>query len=107
MKRREIITLLGGAGIWPLAAGAQQKELPLIGILMLLASPQHDVQGVLKDFYKALGVLGWTAGKTFRVEVRWAGSEAASLERHAAELVALKPDVILATGTVSIVALKK
>jgi putative ABC transport system substrate-binding protein len=107
MKRRAVIALVGGAGMWPLAAGAQKKGLPLIGILMLLKGPQDDVQGLLKDFYKALDVLGWTTGKTVRVEVRWAGSEAASIERHAAELVALKPDVVLASGTPSIVALKK
>jgi putative ABC transport system substrate-binding protein len=107
MKRREIIGLIGGAGMWPLAAGAQQKDLPLIGILML-GTPQDEWwQARLKDFYNALDVLGWTAGRTLRIEVRWAAAQAANLERYAAELVALKPDVIVATGTPSVVALKK
>lgn len=107
MKRREITALLGGAAMWPRAAGAQRKGLPVIGVLML-GAPQDDVpQGRLKAFYKALDVLGWTTGKTFRIEVRWAAGEAATVERYAAELVALKPDVILANGTPSVIALKK
>lgn len=108
MRRREFLTLGGGASIWPLAAGAQQKGVPLIGVLMIGTSrPEDDVQGLLGDFVKALEDLGWTEGKTVRLEVRWAGSEPASVQRHAAELAALKPDVILANGHPSVVALSK
>jgi putative ABC transport system substrate-binding protein len=107
MKRREIIALVGGASMWPLAAGAQQKDLPLIGILMLIEAPKDGGEGGLEDFYKALDVLGWTRGKTVRIEVRWAGGDATKIGRYAAELVALKPDVILANGQPSIVALSK
>ena len=72
-----------------------------------LGGSQDDVQELGKDFYKALDVLRWTEGKTVRIEVRWAGSKLANIERHAAELVALKPDVILAAGTPAVDALKK
>ena len=107
MKRREILAI-GGASIWPLGVEAQQKGLPLIGILLIgFNGPQDDVLGVVKDFYKALDVLGWTDGKAVRIEVRWAGSDATKIERYAAELVALKPDVIVANGQPSVVALKK
>jgi putative ABC transport system substrate-binding protein len=106
MKRREIVGLLGGAGIWPLAAGAQQKKLPVIGVL-LIGSPGPQAEVLASDFYRDLAVLGWTPGKTVRLEVRWAEGDAAKLERYAAELVALKPDVILANGQPSAVALKK
>jgi putative ABC transport system substrate-binding protein len=107
MKRREIITLLSGAGMWPLAAGAQQKDLPLIGVLMLATPQDVGAQEAFEAFYKALNVLGWTTGKTCRIEVRWAAGKVSNLERFAAELVALRPDVILANGTPSIVALNK
>lgn len=107
MKRREIISLLGGVGMWPLIAGAQQKGLPLIGILMLATPQDNGARDTLMSFYDRLDVLGWKAGKTIRTEVRWGAGQMANLERYAAELVALKPDVIVANGTPAIVAFKK
>jgi putative ABC transport system substrate-binding protein len=106
MKRRELFAVVGGASVWPISGGAQQKLLPLLGILML-GAPQDSLQGRLKAFYKALDVLGWTMDRDFRVEVRWATGDATSIERHAAEFVGLKPDVILANGTPVVIALKK
>jgi putative ABC transport system substrate-binding protein len=108
MKRRKIIALAGGAGMWPLVAGAQQKDLPLIGMLIL--GSKEDAQGsrpTAEAFDKALEGFGWIPGKTVRIESRWTAGDAAELERYAAELVALKPGVILANGTPSVVALKK
>ncbi|MBX3501162.1 MAG: ABC transporter substrate-binding protein [Alphaproteobacteria bacterium] len=107
MKRREIISLLGGAGMWPLSAGAQQKDLPLIGILMLATPQDNGAQEALVAFFKGLDVLGWKTGRTIRIEVRWGAGQVANLERYAAELVALRPDVILANGTPAVVAFKK
>jgi putative ABC transport system substrate-binding protein len=105
VKRREIMALLGGAGMSPLTAGAQQKRLPLIAVLFLPAP--GDYPFLEDNFYKPLDTLGWTRGKSVRIEVRWAGGDAAKLERYAAELVALEPDVILANGNPAVLALKK
>jgi putative ABC transport system substrate-binding protein len=101
MKRREFITLLGGAATWPLAARAQQPErMRRIGVLMNTV-PDTDSQASLAAFLQVLQQLGWTDGRNVRIEIRWAGGNAADTRKYAAELVALAPDVIFATGTVA------
>lgn len=107
MKRRNLLAATALATLWPAGARSQQTPAKLVGVLML-GTPDDEVpKARLKAFRQALDVLGWTQDRTVRLEVRWASNQAADVERHAAELVALKPDVILANGTPSVVALKK
>jgi putative ABC transport system substrate-binding protein len=103
MKRREFITFLGGAAAAPLArpqiARAQQGErLRRIGILLNAAADDPKFQTWAQVFVQALGQLGWTIGRNVRIDTRWAGGKAAEVRRHAAELVALAPEVIVAHG---------
>ena len=108
MQRRDFITLLGGAvAAWPLAAQAQQPEqMRRIGILMNRAANDAEGQARLAAFRQALEQLGWSEGRNIRIDIRW-GEDKNDLERkYAAELVALAPDVILASGTMSVAALQ-
>src|SRR5258708_23302280 len=100
MKRREFIALLGGAAAWPLAARAQQREqMRRIGVLLPAAADDAEFQARLGAFQQGLQQLGWSIGRTLRIDTRWATAKAAEIRRHAAELVALAPDVILAHGS--------
>jgi ABC-type uncharacterized transport system substrate-binding protein len=101
MKRREFITLLGNAALaWPLAASAQQPErMRRIGILLPAAADDAEYQAWVGAFLQGLALLGWSIGRNVRIDTRWATTNAAEIRRHVAELVALAPDVILATGT--------
>ena len=98
MQRREFVTLLGGAAaVWPLAARAQQSErVRRIGILLPANADDAENQVRLGAFLQALALLGWTIGRNVRIDTRWAGNDAAEIRRHAAELAALAPDVIVA-----------
>ena len=100
MKRRDFITLLGGAAAaWPLAARAQQAEqVRRIGLLLPFSADDAEAQVRVGAFLQALALLGWTIGRNVRIDTRWAAANAAEVRRHAAELVALAPDVILAHG---------
>jgi putative ABC transport system substrate-binding protein len=99
MRRREFITLLGGAALgWPLAARAQQPErMRRIGILMAQAADDPDGQARVAAFLQALRELGWIEGRNIRFDYRWGGGDV-DRRKDAAELVALAPDVILAGG---------
>jgi putative ABC transport system substrate-binding protein len=103
--RREFITLLGGTAAWPLAARAQQDErVRRIGVLTYLAANDAEGQARHAAFTQALGQLGWSDGRNLRIDARWAN--AADLQRHAAELVAAAPDVLVAaTGTATVASL--
>ncbi len=108
MKRREFITLLGGSvATWPLVARAQQPErMRRIGVLMASAADDSESQARIAAFTQALQQLGWSDGGNLRIDTRWATTNPDDIRRHAAELVALAPDVLLAaTGTVTVVAL--
>jgi putative tryptophan/tyrosine transport system substrate-binding protein len=100
MKRREFITLLGGAAAtWPIAASAQQGErVRRIGVLTPLAADDSEHQARLATFAQQLEQLGWTVGHNLHIDTRSGASDDNRGRRHAAELVALAPDVILATG---------
>jgi ABC-type uncharacterized transport system substrate-binding protein len=99
MKRREFITLLGGAAAWPLGAHAQQAERTRrIGVLMHLAADDPEAQARIGAFLQGLQEWGWAVGRNVRIEYRWAAGDAERIRKYAAELVALAPDVILATG---------
>jgi putative tryptophan/tyrosine transport system substrate-binding protein len=101
VKRREFITFVGGAATaWPLAARAQQGErMRRIGVLMPLAANDPESPIRVAAFQQGLQQLGWTAGRNVRIEFHWGAGDAEGIRRHAAELVALAPDVILAGGS--------
>ena len=102
MRRREFVTLLGAAAAWPLAARAQQAErVRRIGVLMPAAVDDLDAQDRLTAFRRALQQLGWTDGHNMRIDYRWSTSDAETMRKNAADLVALAPDVILANGSAS------
>jgi putative tryptophan/tyrosine transport system substrate-binding protein len=100
VRRREFITLLGGAAAWPLAAHAQQPErMRRIGVLIPYAADDPEGQARIAAFLQGLQQLGWTEGRNVRIDYRWIAGDADRARRYAAELVALAPDVILASGT--------
>src|SRR5215472_1007013 len=101
MRRRDFIKATAAVTTtWPLAARAQQSErMRRIGVLMN-PEPNEDSQAALAAFVRGLRELGWTDGGNVRIETRWAGGSASTIRKYAAELVALAPDVIFATGTV-------
>jgi putative ABC transport system substrate-binding protein len=104
MRRREFITMLGGAAaIHPLIARAQQPErMRRIGILLPAAADDAEFQARFGAFLQALALLGWTIGRNVRIDTRWATTDVAEIRRHAAELAALAPDVILAHAATTV-----
>ncbi len=109
MRRREFITLLSSAAAaWPFAARAQQSDRTRrIGVLMNRPADNPEGQARLAAFQHALQQLGWSDGRNVRIDTRW-GEDDIDLERkYAAELIALTPDVILASGTLSVAALRR
>jgi putative tryptophan/tyrosine transport system substrate-binding protein len=105
VQRREFITLLSGVAVaWPRAAQAQQPARR-IGVLMPGASDDPEWQARLAAFLDGLQQLGWTDGRNVRIDTRWASGDAAP--NRAEELVALAPDVILASASVSVAALQR
>ena len=99
MKRRKFITLLGGAAAWPLTARAQQpNRMRRIGVFMNLASDDAEGQARNAAFLQGLQEAGWAVGRNVRIEYRWGAGDPELFRRYAAELVALAPDVILASG---------
>src|SRR5262245_12618385 len=103
MKRRAFITMLGGAAAWPLPARAQQGErMRRIGVLTAGAADDPVLQERNAAFLQALQQLGWTVGRNLRIDYRWPGGDAERVRKYAAELVALAPDVILASGTANV-----
>ena len=108
MRRREFLGVLGGAAAaWPLAARAQQAErMRRIGVLMDMALDDADSSPRIAAFLRGLQQLGWTDGRNVRIDTRWAAGNAELHRRYAAELVALAPDVILATASPTVAALQ-
>jgi putative tryptophan/tyrosine transport system substrate-binding protein len=109
VKRREFITLLGGAvAAWPLAVSAQQSaRMRRIAVLWSLAADDPEGQSRLTAFAQGLQEFGWTEGRGARIEYRFAAGDADRIRKYAAELVALAPDVILANGTPSVISLRQ
>src|SRR5262245_11451100 len=107
MRRREFITLLGGATVtWPLAARAQQPDrMRRIGVLMGFPESDSQAQSFIAAFRDGLQKLGWTDGRNIRIDTRWPGFDAESRQRFAKELVALQPDLILSHTTPTTAAL--
>src|SRR5215472_13021474 len=99
MRRREFIGFLGGTAAWTLAARAQQADrIRQVGMLLSGTADDAVFQAWVGAFQQGLAQLGWVVGRNVRIETRWAGSKADDIRRHAQELVALAPDVILAHG---------
>ena len=99
MRRRQVIALLGGAAAWPLAARGQQPErMRRIGVIMSLAADDPEDQARVAALRQGLQEVGWTDGRNVRIDIRWPAGDADRVRKYAAELVALAPDVILATG---------
>ena len=105
MRRRDFITLVGGAAAWPLALRAQQSgPTRRIGVLMPLARDNPEAQARITAFLQALQKLGWTEGRNLQIEYRW---DTGDLQKAATELVASSPDVIYANSTPAVAALQQ
>jgi putative ABC transport system substrate-binding protein len=108
MKRREFVTLIGGAAAWPILARAQQSSVKR-RIVVVGGLPAGDVETVARSaaFEQALAALGWTKGDTIAIDYRWIGANPSLAEKTAPEVVALAPDVLLASSNAQIAALSK
>ena len=108
MRRRDFITLLGGAVAWPVAVRAQQPDrVRRVGVLMNLAVGDPEGEARIAAFVQALQRLGWSDGRNLRIDHRWAAGDAGRFKGYAEELLALAPDVILAAATPSVQALQQ
>ena len=108
LKRRDIITLLGGAAAWPFAARAQQTErVRRIGVLIALAESDPEGQLRVAAFRRGLQSVGWTEARNIHIDYRWQSGDAERLRTFAAELVGMKPDVILAGNQTAVLALQQ
>jgi ABC-type uncharacterized transport system substrate-binding protein len=109
MRRREFITLVGSAAAtWPLAARAQQADrMRRIGVLMNVAADDPEAPARVGAFSQGLAELGWTIGRNVRVDYRWYAGNADAARKYAAELDALAPDVVLASGTLGVTAIQQ
>ena len=107
MRRREFITLLGGAAAWPLAASAQPGRMRGIGVLTTLDASDPEVKRWLGIFQEELDRLGWQQGRNIWIEYRLPGSDPVRLQTDAADLVAMNPDVLFAAATPALVALSR
>jgi putative tryptophan/tyrosine transport system substrate-binding protein len=109
LKRRDFITLLGGAAAaWPLAVRAQQSgRMRRIGVLMNTSADDPEGQARIAAFHQGLQEWGWTLGRNARIDVRWGAVDAESSRLYAAEVVGLAPDVILASASAAMGALQQ
>jgi putative tryptophan/tyrosine transport system substrate-binding protein len=106
LKRREFITLVGGAATaWPLTAGAEQTgAMRRVGVLTSLAADDPQSQARLAALRQGLQEFGWADGRNVRIDYRWGAGNAEGMRRYAAELIALAPDVVLAGGSEAVAA---
>jgi putative ABC transport system substrate-binding protein len=108
MKRREFITLLGGAGAWPLTARAQQPgRMRRIGVFLPAAAGDPESMSTIAAFLQGLQELGWTEGRNVRIEFRWGAGNAEQYRKIAEEIIALAPDVVVANGGLTVAALQR
>src|SRR5262245_65534949 len=105
-RRKFLATLGGAAAAWPLTARAQQPErMRRIGVLMNIAADDPEAQARMTAFVQELGQLGWIAGRNVKIDSLWSAADNERVRRHVAELVALAPDVIVATSSQTVAAL--
>jgi putative ABC transport system substrate-binding protein len=97
MRRREFLGIVGGMAAWPFAARAQER-IRRVGVLMLSSSDEPESQTNIAAFLQGLQQAGWSVGRNLRIDYRWSGLDRTRMERQAAELIALGPDVVL-SGT--------
>jgi putative ABC transport system substrate-binding protein len=108
VKRRELIVLLGGGAAWPFAGHAQQPErMRRVGVLIGWPEDDPFAQRIVSAFAQALGRFGWVEGKNIRIDYRFAAGDPTLYKTHAAELVGLSPDAILASTTPAVAALRQ
>ena len=108
MRRRDFVTMLGGAATWPLAARAQQPErVRRIGVLWGLIADDPETSARDAAFVEQLAQFGWTVGHNVWIDYRWGAFDADRSRRYAAELAALAPDILLASSASPVVALKQ
>jgi putative tryptophan/tyrosine transport system substrate-binding protein len=108
MRRREFISLVGGAAAWPLTARAQQGErMRRIGVLMSTTADDPQSKPRVAAFLQGLQQLGWTEGRNIQIDIRWGAADAASSRRYAAEMVALALDVILTVASAATAAMQE
>src|SRR5262245_9583213 len=107
IARREFLATLCGAAAWPLAARAQQERMRRVGVLMNLTADDPETSARVTAFAQGLQQLGWTAGHNVRIEYRWGAVDADRSRRYAAELLALAPDVVLASASQAVAALQQ
>ena len=105
MRRREFITVLGGAVAWPLAARAQQSGVRRIGVLMGVAD-DPETKGWLAAFHDRLEQLGWKTGRNLQFDERWTAGDPERNRRFAAELIGMRPDVVFAFSSIAVEALQ-
>jgi putative ABC transport system substrate-binding protein len=103
LRRRDFIALFGGAVAWPAMAGAQQAErMRIIGVLLPATADDTGMQARITAFHQGLEQSGWSIGRNVRIDTRWATTDVTEIRRHAAELAALAPDVILAHAATTV-----
>ena len=107
MKRREFITLLGGAAAWPLAARAQQSDRRRIGVLVQFGEDHPVAQARVAAFLQGLQQLGWIDGRNVRIDYRWSAGGADRTRKSAMELIALEPDVVMAFTSAAVAPLRQ
>src|SRR5262245_421824 len=108
MRRREFITLIGGAAAWPLVARAQQSErMQRVGVLLGVAEDNLQAQLRVKAFQKGLRDLGWVQGRNIRIDYRFAASDPNRIRENVAELIKLIPDVIVGNSSPVLAALRR
>jgi putative tryptophan/tyrosine transport system substrate-binding protein len=108
LKRREFITLVGGAAVWPLGAHAQERDcVRRVGVFIDLAEDDQEGQRRVVAFREGMKALGWVEGRNINYDYRWTAGNPTVMERYAAELVALKPEAIMISGLPTLAALQK
>jgi ABC-type uncharacterized transport system substrate-binding protein len=108
MRRREFVTLIGGAVAWPLAGRAQQPERTR-RIAVMMTNTEGDPEGVVRAaaLRQGLADLGWTEGRNLRIDWHWSGGDVARIRTTAAQVTAIEPDLIVANGSVNLAAIKQ
>jgi putative tryptophan/tyrosine transport system substrate-binding protein len=107
LRRRQFLTLLGGAAAWPLVARAQSGPVRRVGVLMNGTATDATWQSYLTAFVQGLRQLGWTEGQNLRIDTRWSAGDAALARIYAAQLIGLTPDVILASSTTNLTVIQQ
>ena len=103
MKRREFITLVGGAAAWPLAARAQHERTRHVGMITAGSDENDpDAQANRLAFVHAMHQLGWVEGRNLRIDYFWGRGQPDAVRQHAADLAALTPDVVVSSGTIGV-----